>query len=171
MAAGIAIPVAGEQKVVFARLSNVLTDGDGHRLAWDWRGAASLKPCIKHCNVLKKCSDLAARKPGYAELDARPAQCRSWTRAQFFEVVDSVLAASERVAAGTMTKAAWHDLQLVTGFNANPHGLLWSRPLRHVIPRSCPQVVVRCGSIGFAYRILTSLSVAIASLSALIVCS
>jgi len=36
------------------RLSILLTDGDGFRLAFDWRGGASLKPCFKHDNVLKK---------------------------------------------------------------------------------------------------------------------
>ena len=38
----------------FARLSNVLADGDGHMQVWDWKGAASLKPCVKHWNVVKK---------------------------------------------------------------------------------------------------------------------
>ena len=32
----------------------MLTDGDGFRTAFDWRGWASLLPCFKHWNVLKK---------------------------------------------------------------------------------------------------------------------
>jgi hypothetical protein len=35
-------------------LAVLLSDGDGLRQALSWRGAASLKPCIKHPNVCKK---------------------------------------------------------------------------------------------------------------------
>lgn len=40
--------------MLFARLSNVLADGDGHMHIWDWKGAAALKPCVKHWNIVKK---------------------------------------------------------------------------------------------------------------------
>jgi hypothetical protein len=40
--------------MIHARLTNVLADGDGHMQAWDWKGAAALKCCVKHDNVLKK---------------------------------------------------------------------------------------------------------------------
>ncbi len=40
--------------VLFASLTNVLADGDGLRLAYDWRGSSSLKPCLVHHNCLKK---------------------------------------------------------------------------------------------------------------------
>lgn len=37
-----------------ARLANLLSDGDGFRAALQWRGGASMKPCFKHDNVLKR---------------------------------------------------------------------------------------------------------------------
>jgi hypothetical protein len=43
-----------DQWLLFARLTNLLSDGDGLRMAFDWKGASSLKPCFKHYNVFKK---------------------------------------------------------------------------------------------------------------------
>ena len=51
---GLPLLIAGVHRMVFGRLANLLSDGDGHRQALDWKGANGLKPCIKHVNVLKK---------------------------------------------------------------------------------------------------------------------
>jgi hypothetical protein len=40
--------------LLFARLTNLLSDGDGLRQAYDWKGSSGLKPCFKHFNVFKK---------------------------------------------------------------------------------------------------------------------
>jgi hypothetical protein len=52
--AGWALRVGGQDVLVFARLTNLLSDGDGLRQALDWRGASGMKPCFKHVNVCKK---------------------------------------------------------------------------------------------------------------------
>jgi hypothetical protein len=52
---GVPVVLAdGRPTLIFARLTNLLSDGDGLRMALDWRGHASLKPCFKHYNVFKK---------------------------------------------------------------------------------------------------------------------
>ena len=51
---GCPVTIAGQHVPIFARLTNLLSDGDGLRQALDWRGASSLKPCFKHYNVFKK---------------------------------------------------------------------------------------------------------------------
>ena len=51
---GVALSIGGSPIMLFAKLHGVLADGDGHMKAWDWKGASSFKPCIKHVNVLKK---------------------------------------------------------------------------------------------------------------------
>ena len=51
---GLPLTVGGQHILLFARMSNLLSDGDGLRQALDWRGASSLKPCFKHCNIYKK---------------------------------------------------------------------------------------------------------------------
>jgi hypothetical protein len=52
--AGVAVNVCGKHVMLFATLSNVLADGEGHAKFWGWKGASGLKPCLKHTNVLKK---------------------------------------------------------------------------------------------------------------------
>ena len=52
--AGVPIELNGVPTLIFARLENLLTDGDGHRMSYDWKGASSLKPCVKHFNVYMK---------------------------------------------------------------------------------------------------------------------
>ena len=61
---GVPLLIGGQERLLFAKLTNLLSDGDGHRMGWDWRGAASLKPCWKHFNVFRKDSGLAHRMPG-----------------------------------------------------------------------------------------------------------
>jgi hypothetical protein len=52
--AGVAVNIGGVSKLLWAELGCVLADGEGHTKAWDWKGAGSLKPCLKHYNILKK---------------------------------------------------------------------------------------------------------------------
>jgi hypothetical protein len=52
--AGLPLLVNGQPMLLFARLTNLLSDGDGLRQALDWRGHGSLKPCFKHFNVFMK---------------------------------------------------------------------------------------------------------------------
>ena len=52
--AGLTLSLPTSVTMVKASLTNFLADGDGFRLAYDWRGAASLKPCLVHNNVVAK---------------------------------------------------------------------------------------------------------------------
>jgi hypothetical protein len=52
--AGVPIMISGRPILLFAKLTNLLSDGDGLRMAFDWKGASSMKPCFKHYNVFKK---------------------------------------------------------------------------------------------------------------------
>ncbi len=53
-AGGVTLELDDGPILLFARVSNVLADGDGHAEIFDWKGASALKPCIKHWNVVKK---------------------------------------------------------------------------------------------------------------------
>ncbi len=107
---GVPLLIGGQERLLFAKLTNLLSDGDGHRMGWDWRGAASLKPCWKHFNVFKKDSGLAHRMPGYVEIDCSdPALLRSWTASEVYFAADSVAAVAGQVAAGTMTKVDFQE--------------------------------------------------------------
>ena len=53
--AGIPITLRGQRPMLlYAKLGVVLSDGDGLRQAYDWRGSSNLKPCPRHYNVWKK---------------------------------------------------------------------------------------------------------------------
>jgi hypothetical protein len=52
--AGFPITIDGTHVMMFGKLTNILSDGDGLRMALDWRGASGMKPCFKHFNVYKK---------------------------------------------------------------------------------------------------------------------
>ena len=68
---GCPLIVRGSAVCIFARVVNILSDGDGLRMALDWRGASSLKPCFRHHNVLKKVSRL------FGQLLQSHAECRT----------------------------------------------------------------------------------------------
>lgn len=51
---GIPLEIGGCIVPLFAKVGNLMSDGDGIRAGFDWRGHASIKPCLKHFNVLKK---------------------------------------------------------------------------------------------------------------------
>ena len=55
--------INGSPLTMFAKQTNLLSDYDGVRMAWDWRGANALCPCLLCTNVFKKDSDLCNR-PG-----------------------------------------------------------------------------------------------------------
>ncbi len=44
----------GRTVLLFARLTNLLSDGEGLKVGLDWKGHGGLKPCFKHYNILKK---------------------------------------------------------------------------------------------------------------------
>ena len=54
LTSGVPVMTGIETVMVFAQLTNVLSDGDGFRQAYDWRGHASMRPCLRHWNILKK---------------------------------------------------------------------------------------------------------------------
>ena len=58
---GCPLSVKGNHFLLFAKLTNVLSDGDGLRQAYDWRGASGLKGCVKHYNVWKKASFVSSQ--------------------------------------------------------------------------------------------------------------
>jgi len=51
---GLQLDLEDGPVLVFSCLSNLLSDGDGLRMVFDWKGASGLKPCLKHYNVFKK---------------------------------------------------------------------------------------------------------------------
>lgn len=55
---GIPIKLGSTVMTLYGNVTNILADGDGFRLGYDWRGANCIKPCLVHHNVLKKVSGM-----------------------------------------------------------------------------------------------------------------
>ena len=125
--AGVAITFeSGEVHLLKARLGALLTDGDGFRLALQWRGAGSLKPCFRHCNVLKK--DPAFGKPeGFEELDScNFAAFRLVDQDELVTDVASIIEATRMRAEDprSFAKGRLDQMCYITGLNVSVEGLL-----------------------------------------------
>jgi hypothetical protein len=51
---GVVVNVKGEDVLLYGRLCAMLGDGEGHAKSFDWKGASSMKPCLRHFNVYRK---------------------------------------------------------------------------------------------------------------------
>ena len=128
---GVVVELGGQSQLIFARLTNIMSDGDGLRQVFDWKGHASLKPCMKHYNIFKKGSDLASRRPGYVEIDcADMTAFHQWSVPDLCNTMDLLVATSRQVEAGTLPKARLDEISRVCGFNPNADGTLADTELR-----------------------------------------
>lgn len=129
--AGVVLDLPSGLRVLYGRLGNLLTDGDGWRLAYDWKGASSHRPCFRHWNVLRKGSDLAWRQPGYCEITCSdPSVLKPWPAGDVYTAVDVLAGASGRVSEGTMPRVAYGELETAYGLKFNRYGLFAALDLR-----------------------------------------
>ncbi len=78
-------------------------------------------------------SDLAHRKPGYVEITCDdPNLCRSLPSCEYAKTMATLAGGSARVAEGRMSKVAFAELEVATGFRHNPHGVTQSEALQLV---------------------------------------
>lgn len=63
LAGGVAVNLEYGPTLIYAKVACVLADGDGHMKSWDWKGASSLKPCLRHYNVYKKVGHMSNNVP------------------------------------------------------------------------------------------------------------
>jgi len=131
---GFPITVEGHVvAVIFAKLRWLFSDGDGLRAGLDWKGAAGIKPCFMHWNVLSKNSDLL-RGDGadeYVDITCYDVnRFRCWSPDELYSTIDMLVAARSRVVAGTMYHNRLANLEKTCGFNANPHCILADVNLR-----------------------------------------
>ena len=56
---GVPLMLRNTPVLLFATVTNLLSDGDGLRSGLNWNGANSLRPCLKHDNIVSKRSGLA----------------------------------------------------------------------------------------------------------------
>ena len=129
--AGVALELNGSIYLLKAKLHALLTDGDGHRSALQWRGAAGLLPCFRHGNVLKLNSNLAHRRIGYYEIDHEHANSFVTNSSQrLYDDVDAILEGQRLWRLGELPQARLTEMGMASGLNVTEDGLLADRLIR-----------------------------------------
>ena len=128
---GVAITINRQPLLFFAKLTNLLSDGDGHKQCLSWKGAAGIRPCFFHWNVFGKNSSMAGRREGFVDIccsDPSRFQCN--TGADVAELMDLINQAAARVAEDAFSEPRLKKLEQLNGLNHCFHGLLADRRLR-----------------------------------------
>ena len=129
--AGVPLKVHGVHMMLYARLKHVLSDGDGLRMAFDWKGAGGLKPCFLHWNVFGKLSDLAFRRPEYVDITCTDCSLFLKNTDEDIAVGHEIVAqAQELWEEGRMTATRLDNITKTQGLNANPEGVIAAEDLR-----------------------------------------
>lgn len=133
---GVPIKVGSRVVMIFSKVSAVVADGDGHRISWEWKGAAALKPCCVCFNVWKKDSDLAHRSTsGDVEITCDDAsKFKRWSQLEFEKSIDLLIEAKRRRDSGAWTQARYNKLAQVYGFSPTESGFLADAQLKSLVP-------------------------------------
>ena len=136
MVVGIPLRLGDRHVVLWATLGNLLADGEGFELAYEWRGAGSLRPCLKHYNVLAKGCQLAVHDTSntFVEITC-PDTSRflAWTHESLRENAATALDARNQYDAGTLGKTRFKDVLQTAGFNTTSNGLLADEDLAECV--------------------------------------
>ena len=135
--AGYPVSVSGQQRLLYARVQILISDGDGLRQALQWLGASALKPCFRHWNVFNPQSDLADRCPSarrYVEATCADASlfC-TWSGEEMRTAADVLVLARQRHAAGDIPFARVLEIQKAYGYKFTADGLATDRQLGAII--------------------------------------
>ena len=132
-AGGVLLDINGQPLLLHAKLSNLMSDGDGLRMALDWKGAASLKPCFRHSNVTSKRSGLPEQPGRRAMVDIT---CSDFRRFEtegpgYVEtLMDLVIEAEGQYNAEEISAGRYKQIVSGSGFNPNRLGVLADVELR-----------------------------------------
>ena len=124
----------GQVYLLKARLVIFFSDGDGHRIALQWRGAGSIRPCFRHSNVLKRDAALSSRVAGFVEVDCNdPSAFLLTDKVHLCDDVKSLVEAARLHEAGALTKTNLDNMRYVTSLNVTAEGLLADDVLRDIV--------------------------------------
>ena len=134
LTAGVPIVDEGNMMMLYAKLDIAISDGDGLKKAFAWKGAGGIKPCLRCWNVLRKGSGLSEDGlPGYCEISHHePADFQAHTASSFFRSADTVEAAyrMRRSRPRDMTQDLLDQTCKGHGFTFHPLALPWRYGLR-----------------------------------------
>mmetsp|Transcript_74111 Transcript_74111/g.162195 ORF Transcript_74111/g.162195 Transcript_74111/m.162195 type:complete len:628 (-) Transcript_74111:21-1904(-) len=128
--AGVGLEWQGNLHPFFFKLGAVLADGEARRAAFQWRGAAAIRPCILCANLVKKGSGIAPMSARFVEPScADISKFEAQTTEELVEVAKAICTLNDRVSEGLCTKARLKNLMLASGLSCCRQGLLLSNTL------------------------------------------
>ena len=103
LTAGVTLMIDGQALTIYANVRHIGGDYDGIRIGWDWKGANSIRACLKCSNCFKKDSDLAGRIDGGVDITCTDKGALiERTSKEFEHDVDLVSEAGAALALGQM---------------------------------------------------------------------
>ena len=134
--AGYPVPLGNSQRLLFAKVHTLLSDGDGLRQGLEWKGASGLKCCFRHWNVFDRGSGRAEAGPDelYVETTCSdPAKFRTWASADLQTAAGVLTEARRRHAAREIPKARVDTIEQAYGFKFTEQGLVADAELGRII--------------------------------------
>ena len=107
---GIPFTVSGYTPTVYASVTDMISDGDGHRQGLEWIGASGLKPCLLHHNVFSKRSGIEGGE-GVLVTCHEHSKFVLNDNDSLYHSADLMLAAQRLWAEGSITKSRRDDSQ------------------------------------------------------------
>ena len=126
---GIPFTVGGQTYTIHAKVSDIISDGDGHRQGLEWVGAGGMRCCFLHANVFGKRSGMDDHENVLITC-SDPARFVLQDHDTLHEYADMMVVAQARRAEGRLTLERLEELRAATGLTCTAHGLLADTELR-----------------------------------------
>ena len=83
-------------RLIHARVTHLLADGEGLQVFFEWSGAASMKPCLRHYNILMKNSGVEDAR--FVEIGCSEAhRMRCYATADYVKLAEGLAEAKDRL--------------------------------------------------------------------------
>ena len=128
---GVALNLEGRPTLLFASLAFCIADGEGLKIAFEWKGAGATKPCLKHWNIVSKRSAINEYSDTFVSVCCHDAgRFAAFSDDELFGAIDSLLEGLQLVERGVAAKGRYEQLQKSIGFAPTPQGILADLDLR-----------------------------------------
>ena len=133
--AGIPLTIRGVTRLLYATVSDIVTDGDGHKIGQEWNGASGLKNCFIHSNVFAKDSRMECGNIVTITCH-NPTRFMPTVTEDVYDQADLVLAGRRRVREGMMTNESFSNV-LFEGAVSHGAECPRARPARRCAAETC----------------------------------
>ena len=128
---GAPIVLKGVLWTVHAKLSILLSDGDGLRMALSWKGANALRPCFRHSNTVSKRSRLSDIGEELVDITCADFEKFKTNGSSYLEdLMELLVEAQARHERGEMSGRDFDQICLASGFHPDARSIQMDPDLR-----------------------------------------